>query len=78
FVVTSDREFFDVLDMVDPAQQKVFFKEAYSFLKDRYSEQNIVHAAVHLDEKTPHMHVGMVPVTEENKLSAKQIFNRKE
>ncbi|MHA4202322.1 MobV family relaxase [Bacillus cereus] len=78
FVVTSDREFFDVLDMVDPAQQKVFFKEAYSFLKDRYGEENIVHAAVHLDEKTPHMHVGMVPVTEENKLSAKQIFNRKE
>ncbi|PEO07861.1 MobV family relaxase [Bacillus toyonensis] len=78
FVVTSDREFFDVLDMIDPAQQKVFFKEAYSFLKNRYGEQNIVHAAVHLDEKTPHMHVGMVPVTEENKLSAKQIFNRKE
>ncbi|PGW55485.1 MobV family relaxase [Bacillus thuringiensis] len=78
FVVTSDREFFDVLDMVDPAQQKVFFKEAYSFLKNRYGEQNIIHAAVHLDEKTPHMHVGMVPVTEENKLSAKQIFNRKE
>lgn len=78
FVVTSDREFFDVLDMVDPDQQKVFFEEAYSFLKERYGERNIVHAAVHLDEKTPHMHVGMVPVTEENKLSAKQIFNRKE
>lgn len=78
FVVTSDREFFDVLDMVDPAQQKMFFKEAYNFLKDRYGELNIVHAAVHLDEKTPHMHVGMVPVTKENKLSAKQIFNRKE
>ncbi|OTY98118.1 plasmid recombination enzyme [Bacillus thuringiensis serovar aizawai] len=78
FVVTSDREFFDVLDMVDSDQQKVFFKEAYSFLKDRYGEQNIVYAAVHLDEKTPHMHVGMVPVTGENKLSAKQIFNRKE
>ncbi|MBG9523685.1 MobV family relaxase [Bacillus thuringiensis] len=78
FVVTSDREFFDVLDMVDPAQQKVFFKEAYNFLKDRYGEENIVHAVVHLDEKTPHMHVGMVPVTEENTLSAKQIFNRKE
>ncbi|QDF27074.1 MobV family relaxase [Bacillus thuringiensis] len=78
FVVTSDKEFFDVLDMIDPVQQKVFFKEAYSFLKNRYGERNIVHAAVHLDEKTPHMHVGMVPVTEENKLSAKQIFNRKE
>lgn len=78
FIVTSDREFFDVLDMIDPDQQKVFFEEAYSFLKERYGERNIVHAAVHLDEKTPHMHVGMVPVTEENKLSAKQIFNRKE
>ncbi|MHA2920852.1 MobV family relaxase [Bacillus cereus] len=78
FVVTSDKEFFDVLDMIDPAQQKVFFKKAYSFLKDRYGEHNIVHAAIHLDEKTPHMHVGMVPVTGENKLSAKQIFNRKE
>ncbi|WP_454659264.1 hypothetical protein, partial [Bacillus mycoides] len=30
FVVTSDREFFDELDMIDPAQQKVFFKEAYN------------------------------------------------
>ncbi|EEL31223.1 hypothetical protein bcere0019_56360 [Bacillus cereus Rock3-28] len=47
-------------------------------MKERYGEQNIIHAAVHLDEKTPHMHVGMVPVTEEKKLSAKQIFNRKE
>ncbi|WP_347269379.1 MobV family relaxase [Bacillus sp. TL12] len=78
FVVTSDREFFERLSEENPDSQKEFFKEAYSFLKERYGEQNIVHAAVHLDEKTPHMHVGMVPITEEKKLSAKQIFNRKE
>ncbi|PHB21975.1 plasmid recombination enzyme [Bacillus pseudomycoides] len=78
FVVTSDRNFFERLSGEDPDSQKEFFEEAYSFLKERYGEQNIVHAMVHLDEKTPHMHVGMVPVTEEKKLSAKQIFNRKE
>jgi len=78
FVVTSDRGFFECLNEENPDSQKEFFEEAYSFLKERYGEQNIVHAAVHLDEKTPHMHVGMVPVTEEKKLSAKQIFNRKE
>ncbi|PGD12256.1 plasmid recombination enzyme [Bacillus toyonensis] len=78
FVVTSDKDFFERLSEENPDFQKKFFEEAYSFLKERYGEQNIVHAAVHLDEKTPHMHVGMVPVTEEKKLSAKQIFNRKE
>lgn len=78
FVVTSDRGFFECLSKENPDSQKEFFEEAYSFLKERYGEHNIVHAAVHLDEKTPHMHVGMVPVTEEKKLSAKQIFNRKE
>lgn len=78
FVVTSDRDFFERLSEANPDSQKEFFEEAYSFLKERYGEQNIVHAAVHLDEKTPHMHVGMVPVTQEKKLSAKQIFNRKE
>jgi len=78
FIVTSDRSFFERLSEDNPDSQKEFFEEAYNFLKERYGEQNIVHAAVHLDEKTPHMHVGMVPITEEKKLSAKQIFNRKE
>ncbi|WP_257152997.1 MobV family relaxase [Bacillus thuringiensis] len=78
FVITSDRGFFECLSEENPNSQKEFFEEAYSFLKKRYGENNIVHAAVHLDEKTPHMHVGMVPITEEKKLSAKQIFNRKE
>ena len=78
FVVTSDRGFFECLSEENPDFQKEFFEEAYSFLKERYEEHNIVHAAVHLDEKTPHIHVRMVPVTEEKKLLAKQIFNRKE
>lgn len=75
FIVTSDKGFFDG---IDPHKERQFFEDAYNFLKNRYGKENITHATVHLDEKTPHMHVGMVPVTEDKKLSAKQIFNRKE
>lgn len=35
-------------------------------------------ANVHLDEKTPHMHLSLVPVTKDNRLSAKSLFDRKE
>ncbi|WP_434780990.1 plasmid recombination protein [Bacillus subtilis] len=28
-----------------------------------------------MDEATPHMHVGIVPITEDGRLSAKDFFN---
>ena len=34
-------------------------------------------AVVHLDEKTPHMHVTFVPLTEDKRLSAKEIIGNK-
>ncbi|MCR6841202.1 plasmid recombination protein [Bacillus thuringiensis] len=36
-----------------------------------------MYASVHVDEKTPHMHVGMVPVNEKQKLSAYSFFKNK-
>lgn len=75
FVVTSDKDFFERLN---PNEERLFFEKAYTFLKERYGEENVIHATVHLDEKTPHMHMAIVPITEDKKLSAKQIFNRKE
>lgn len=74
FVVTSDKTFFDGLD---PQEEKRFFEESLKFLQDRYGEKNMVYAVVHKDEKTPHMHVGMVPITSEGKLAAKQFFGKK-
>ena len=73
-LVTSDKEFFSKLDQ---AEQKKYFQDAYDYLKDRYGEKNIVAAVVHLDEKTPHMHVISVPITEDGRLSAKTLFDRK-
>ncbi|MFX2403037.1 plasmid recombination protein, partial [Acinetobacter baumannii] len=35
-------------------------------------------AMVHKDEKTPHMHVGFVPITEDGRISAKDFFGKKQ
>jgi hypothetical protein len=73
-LVTSDNEYFKKLPQED---QEKFFKQTYEFLKEKYGEKNIVAATVHLDETTPHMHLCSVPLTEDGRLSAKIIFNRK-
>lgn len=69
-------------------EQEKFFKKLYSFLSDRYGHrskngkiENILTATVHLDETTPHMHFGFIPVAyDKNKerytVSAKIVNNR--
>lgn len=74
FLVTSDKEFFDGLSV---NEEKRFFKTAYQYLADEYGKDNIAYAAVHKDEKTPHMHVGFVPITEDGRLSAKDFFGKR-
>ena len=39
--------------------------------------QGIISAVVHMDEKTPHMHLCFVPLTEDKRLSAKEIVGNK-
>ena len=60
-----------------PRQQEDFFKESYKFLENRYGKENVISSYVHLDETTPHMHLTAVPLTEDGKLSAKTIIDRK-
>ncbi|MGB2994383.1 MAG: MobV family relaxase [Paenisporosarcina sp.] len=73
-LVTSDRHFFERLD---PAEQKRFFEESLKLFSERYGEQNIAYATVHNDEKTPHLHIGVVPICDGN-LQGKNVFNRAE
>ena len=72
-LVTSDRGFFDV---ISAEQQRNFFKDSLEYIKKRYGAKNIISATVHMDEKTPHMHVNFVPITTDGRLSAKSIFTR--
>ena len=54
-----------------------YFERALGFLKERVGEENIFSAVVHMDEKTPHMHLCFVPLTKDNLLSAKEILGNK-
>ena len=70
-MVTSDKAFFE---RINKEQQEQFFSDAYNFICERYRKENIISAIVHLDERTPHMHVNFVPVTDDGRLSAKDVI----
>ena len=56
---------------------KAYFEEAVDFIKQHQSPETIISAVVHLDEKNPHMHLCFVPLTEDKRLSAKEILGNK-
>lgn len=74
WIISSDSTFFENLPL---SETKRFFEESVAFFKNRYGENNIRFAEVHMDERTPHMHLGVIPLRE-GKLTAKTIFNRVE
>ena len=73
WIITSDRKFFEDLSDEDT---KEFFYTAKEYFSEKFGEENIRYATVHLDESTPHMHMGIVPFDKDKKLSAKRVFNR--
>ena len=56
---------------------KAYFAEALRFIEQHQSKETIISAVVHMDEKTPHMHLCFVPLTEDKRLSAKEIVGNK-
>ncbi|MFR2890802.1 MAG: MobV family relaxase [Clostridium butyricum] len=67
----------------DSEEEKLFFKESYNFLKNKYKEKNIVSSYVHKDEVTPHMHFCFIPVVIDKKkniekVSAKECITRED
>ena len=59
------------------SEVKAYFTEALDFIKQNQSSETIISAVVHMDEKTPHMHLSFVPLTEDGRLSAKEIVGNK-
>ena len=59
------------------AEMPEYFERALGFLKERVGEENIFSAVVHMDEKTPHLHLCFVPLTKDGRLSAKEILGNK-
>ena len=56
---------------------KAYFQEALDFIREHQDPKTIISAVVHMDEKTPHMHLSFVPLTEDGRLSAKEIVGNK-
>ncbi|MGG3116204.1 MobV family relaxase [Bacillus paranthracis] len=75
FVVTASPDYMHSLSL---EEQKRYFESSLKFIQKRYGKQNTLYAMVHMDEATPHMHIGVMPITEDNRLSAKDMFTRKE
>ena len=73
-LITATPEFFKGKKR---AEIKEFFNEALEFIKQNQAPETIISAVVHMDEKTPHMHLSLVPLTADGRLSAKEIVGNK-
>ena len=74
-LITASPEFFKDKKK---AQVKEYFEHALKFILKHVPKERIISAVIHVDEKTPHMHLSFVPITEDGRLSAKDIVgNRK-
>ena len=61
YIITSDKDFFE---RIGEEETKRYFETAYNFVAEykNLGEQYIMSAKVHMDEKTPHMHLIFLPV----------------
>ena len=73
-LITASPEFFKGKS---PKEIAAYFQRAADFLIDRVGRENIVSAVVHMDEKTPHLHLVFVPLTKDNRLCAKEIIGNR-
>lgn len=73
-LITASPEFF--WDMTHEKMVE-YFQRAVDFMRNRIRPNMIFSAVVHLDEKTPHLHLCFVPLTEDNRLTAKEILGNR-
>lgn len=67
-IYTASPEFFK---LHDSQTTDGFFRDCLEYHRQRYG--HVVSAVVHYDEQTPHMHVLSVPLTQDGRLSAREI-----
>lgn len=73
-LVTASPEFFKGKKK---SEVKAYFQEALDFIREHQDPKTIIFAVVHMDAKTPHMHLCFIPLTADGRLSAKEIVGNK-
>lgn len=74
FIITSDEQ---TMKAMPEEWQRAFFQDAVDWFRERYGKEQVVSAVVHMDETTPHLHLGVVPIRD-GRLTAKTIFTPRE
>jgi len=73
-LITASPEFFEKKSRKEIRE---FFSYAVEFMKSKQNPNTYISAVVHVDEKSPHMHLCFVPITPDGRLSAKEIIGNK-
>ena len=66
-----------ITKMSDSELVELYKNDIYPMLEEEYGRENILGAAIHVDESKPHLHIDVVPLTEDGRLSAKEIVGGK-
>lgn len=67
----------DFMLQLGTEQREQYFANALYFFQRRYGKENVMYCHCHLDEYNPHIHIGVIPVTKDGRLSARDLFNPK-
>mgnify|MGYP002625310845 CR=1 FL=1 len=74
FIVGASAEF---MLQLDEDKRERYFADALHFFQRRYGKENVIYCHCHLDEHNPHVHIGVIPITPDGRLSARDLFNPK-
>ena len=66
----------NVFKNMENSEIRRYFQESVNYFGEKFGKDNIMYGAVHFDETTPHMHMGIVPMTDDGRLSSKDVFSR--
>lgn len=72
----SHDEMKEIFKDKDKAQD--WIKANRKFIENEFGKENIVRFTLHMDERTPHIHVVSVPLTKDGRLSAKEVMGNKD
>ena len=73
-LITASPEFFTGRSK---REVQAYFTEEVAFMEQKVGRGNIFSAVVHMDEKMPHLHLCFTPITEDGRLSAKEILGNR-
>lgn len=74
-VLTGTHE--QMSELEKTGQLDIWIQSNQEWLELRYGKKNIISLALHMDERTPHLHAVVVPLTGDGRLSAKDVLGNK-